>query len=135
MLRGAPAAARYLFDPRARKNAARGKGYPRRLGALELLGVVAGPVAYVRSVRRARVATAGHAAAEEPGGGVAVAAIELERGLAEIELGAGTGGVGDGGPPAQGSISRDPLGMVAGELNVGRGSAQSRATPARSAAS
>jgi GT2 family glycosyltransferase len=54
LLRRVPAGVRYLFDPTSRKNERKGAAYPRRLTALELAGMVVGPVGYLRSARATR---------------------------------------------------------------------------------
>lgn len=46
----------YLFGKRSRKNAKKQAGYPSELNRLELRGMLYGPVAYLRSRRRARQA-------------------------------------------------------------------------------
>jgi GT2 family glycosyltransferase len=50
----APRGARYFLSPGSRKNAGRDRGFPRALVALELAGVLYGPIAYVVSLARAR---------------------------------------------------------------------------------
>ena len=54
ILRRAPAAIAYLFNPRSRKNAGRGPEFPPRLKRLELLGLLNGPLGYYRSRRQPR---------------------------------------------------------------------------------
>jgi GT2 family glycosyltransferase len=55
VLSRAPAALRHLADPRSRKNAARGPGFPRRLVWLERAGLASGPAGYLLSrARRCR---------------------------------------------------------------------------------
>ena len=54
LLRAAPAGVGYLLDPRSRKNASRGAGYPRALTMLEGLGMLLGPLAYALSAYRSR---------------------------------------------------------------------------------
>jgi GT2 family glycosyltransferase len=49
LLRGVAAGARYFLSPDSRKNAARSESYPRRLRALEVLGMAWGPLAYLLS--------------------------------------------------------------------------------------
>ncbi len=50
----APRGARYFLSPTSRKNAARDRGFPLALVALELAGLLYGPIAYVVSLLRAR---------------------------------------------------------------------------------
>jgi O-antigen biosynthesis protein len=50
----APQGLRYLLSPASRKNAGRTSGFPRALVALELAGVLWGPLAYLVSVLRTR---------------------------------------------------------------------------------
>jgi O-antigen biosynthesis protein len=50
----APRGARYFLRPGSRKNAGRAHGFPRALVALELAGVLWGPLAYLASVLRTR---------------------------------------------------------------------------------
>lgn len=56
--RALPAAVRYLLAPDSPKNAKKTRKYPRSLTASELAGVLYGPVAYLRSRRRQRRASA-----------------------------------------------------------------------------
>jgi hypothetical protein len=49
-----PEGLRYLLDPSSAKNMRKGGGFPLSLRALELLGMVWGPLAYRRSLLRAR---------------------------------------------------------------------------------
>ena len=49
LVRAVPAGVRYARDPNSRKNAAKAPGFPRRLGWLERLGMLMGPVAYAVS--------------------------------------------------------------------------------------
>jgi GT2 family glycosyltransferase len=130
LLRAVPAGIRYIRDADSRKNASRGADYPRRLTALERLGMLAGPFAYASSRRRARrVARAApspsasgatrsrriaHASAPPPVAFVpgAVAAIELEHGLADLELGRSGEGVPYGSVLALVRLHGDPLALV-----------------------
>jgi GT2 family glycosyltransferase len=57
MVRRIPAGLSYLLSPGSHKNQHRGRDYPRHLAALELLGMVTGPPAYVRSRRRSGALT------------------------------------------------------------------------------
>ncbi|HWX51853.1 MAG TPA: glycosyltransferase, partial [Solirubrobacteraceae bacterium] len=124
MLAGAPAAVRYLLDSSSRKNAARGEGYPRRLIALELLGMLAGPAAYARSVRRAstlgRQDQPDHAPEREREAPAAVGAIDLERGLADIDLGCASDGLPYGSLHALVRLHGDPLAMVELQADEGK---------------
>jgi GT2 family glycosyltransferase len=52
LIRRFPSALRYLLNPASRKNAGKGGDFPRRLDALERLGLLVGPLAYVSSRRR-----------------------------------------------------------------------------------
>ena len=52
ILRLAPAGVRYALDPSSRKNADKPLDYPRSLHALERLGMVVGPGAYLAAVAR-----------------------------------------------------------------------------------
>jgi hypothetical protein len=52
LIRHFPSAVRYLLDPASRKNAGKGGGFPGRLDALELLGLLLGPLAYMSSARQ-----------------------------------------------------------------------------------
>lgn len=49
-----PRAVNYLLNPHSAKNRAKGPDYPGALSALELLGILYGPVAYVRSLASLR---------------------------------------------------------------------------------
>ena len=49
-----PAGVRYLLAPRSRKNIKKGSDYPRSLDRLERWGLIAGPLAYLRSRWRSR---------------------------------------------------------------------------------
>jgi len=49
-----PAAARLALDPRSRKNAKKGRGYPKELSRRELTGLALGPGLYLRTAWRAR---------------------------------------------------------------------------------
>jgi GT2 family glycosyltransferase len=60
-LRAVPAGIAYARDPTSRKNAETSTGYPQRLRWLERLGMLVGPVAYLRSVLRP-----GHGRGEPP---------------------------------------------------------------------
>jgi GT2 family glycosyltransferase len=53
LVRRIPGGVRHLFASDSRKNERKGAGYPRSLTVLELAGILAGPVGYVRS----RIAT------------------------------------------------------------------------------
>ncbi|MGO9956543.1 MAG: glycosyltransferase [Solirubrobacteraceae bacterium] len=57
MVRRVPRGLVYLFDPKSGKNRRKGAGFPRRLTLLELLGVLWGPWAYLRSRQIARSLT------------------------------------------------------------------------------
>ena len=57
MVRRIPAGMSYLLSPGSHKNQHRRRDYPRHLAALELLGMVTGPPAYVMSRRRAGALT------------------------------------------------------------------------------
>jgi GT2 family glycosyltransferase len=52
LIRRFPSALGYLLDPASRKNAGKGGGFPARLDALELLGLLFGPLAYISSARQ-----------------------------------------------------------------------------------
>jgi GT2 family glycosyltransferase len=54
VLRRAPRGLAYLLRPSSGKNQQKSASYPRELTALELLGVLSGPLAYFRRRRRAR---------------------------------------------------------------------------------
>ncbi len=54
VLRRIPAAVRHLRDPASRKNVGKREGYPRRLDAIERLGMLYGPAAYARALAAAR---------------------------------------------------------------------------------
>jgi GT2 family glycosyltransferase len=54
IVRRIPRGVSYLLSPRSRKNAVKGGHYPKRLDWLERLGLLLGPVAYLRSRRRSR---------------------------------------------------------------------------------
>jgi O-antigen biosynthesis protein len=59
-VRQLPRAAAHVLSPRSAKNARRPHDYPRELARLERLGMLAGPIAYLRSrgrTRRRRVST------------------------------------------------------------------------------
>jgi O-antigen biosynthesis protein len=56
LLRSVPAGIRYLREPISRKNAAKAADYPRRLNALERLGMLMGPAAYLTSAAKQRIA-------------------------------------------------------------------------------
>jgi GT2 family glycosyltransferase len=58
LVRRIPAGLGYLLSPSSHKNQHRQRDYPRQLAAIELLGMVTGPPAYVMSRRRSRVLTA-----------------------------------------------------------------------------
>lgn len=49
LVRQIPDAVRYLLDRESRKNAGKGSDFPARLDALELLGLLAGPIGYLCS--------------------------------------------------------------------------------------
>jgi GT2 family glycosyltransferase len=77
LVRAVPAGIRYARDPASRKNAGKGRDYPRRLDWLERLGMLAGPFAYLTSAlvaprrRRSRLpreATRAASAAAEANG-------------------------------------------------------------------
>lgn len=53
MLGRSPSAFRYLLDPTSRKNAGKGSHFPRYLDVFERMGLLLGPLAYMRSLRRA----------------------------------------------------------------------------------
>jgi GT2 family glycosyltransferase len=57
MVRRVPAGLSYLLSPGSRKNQHRHRDYPRHLVALELLGMVTGPPAYLMSRRRSGALT------------------------------------------------------------------------------
>jgi hypothetical protein len=50
LLRMVPAGVRYALNPDSRKNAGKAPDYPRRLDALERLGMLVGPAAYLASL-------------------------------------------------------------------------------------
>jgi O-antigen biosynthesis protein len=52
LIRYFPSALKYLLDPGSRKNAGKGNDFPGKLEALELLGLLLGPLAYVSSRRQ-----------------------------------------------------------------------------------
>ncbi|MDD5371316.1 MAG: glycosyltransferase [Anaerolineaceae bacterium] len=52
----APAGLAYLISPQSRKNAKKQAGYPQELNRLEKKGMLSGPIAYLRSRRRAQKA-------------------------------------------------------------------------------
>jgi cellulose synthase/poly-beta-1,6-N-acetylglucosamine synthase-like glycosyltransferase len=54
ILRRLPIGLVYLLNPRSKKNRGKSKSFPPLLTALELAGVLVGPVAYLRSRRRIR---------------------------------------------------------------------------------
>jgi O-antigen biosynthesis protein len=54
LLRRIPAGLRYELDPASHKNAGKGSGYPKQLDWLGRLGMIAGPLLYLASRRRAR---------------------------------------------------------------------------------
>jgi GT2 family glycosyltransferase len=54
VLRRLPAGARHVLSPGSRKNAGKTSTFPRELSRLERLGVLCGPVDYLRSRRRAQ---------------------------------------------------------------------------------
>jgi hypothetical protein len=57
MVRRIPAGLAYLLSPGSHKNQHRRRDYPRHLAALELLGMLTGPPAYVMSRRRSGALT------------------------------------------------------------------------------
>jgi cellulose synthase/poly-beta-1,6-N-acetylglucosamine synthase-like glycosyltransferase len=59
IVRRLPPGAQYLLSPRSKKNHGKSATFPPSLTRLELLGVIVGPVAYLRSRRRARRLGAG----------------------------------------------------------------------------
>lgn len=60
VLRRLPAGLVHVLAPSSPKNAGKSRAYPPVLTALELLGVAVGPVAYLRSRRRARALLTAH---------------------------------------------------------------------------
>jgi O-antigen biosynthesis protein len=54
IVRRLPAGARHLLSPTSAKNRGKSAGFPRQLTRLEQLGMVCGPVAYLRSRHRVR---------------------------------------------------------------------------------
>jgi GT2 family glycosyltransferase len=112
ILRSAPSAIRYTFDPRSRKNASRGADYPLRLVLLEHLGMLTGPFAYLLSRRRAQAAAQGPSCEVPDDAPAAVRAIDLERPLADLELGSSAAGCPYGSLNALVRIHGDPLAMV-----------------------
>jgi GT2 family glycosyltransferase len=67
VLRRLPAGASHVLSPTSRKNKGKSTTFPRVLTRLERMGILCGPVAYLRSRRRGRRLLAGTAA--EPSGG------------------------------------------------------------------
>ena len=135
ILRGAPAGVRYMLNPRSRKNAARGEGYPRGLAALELLGMVAGPAAYLRSVLAARAhrEPAERTTASAHDAPTAMGMLDLERGLADIELGSS----GEGPYASMRALVRlhgDPLTVIDVPASDGRVTAAAQAWAVRTQA-
>jgi len=63
-----PRAAAHVLSPRSRKNARRPRDYPRELARLERRGMLAGPVAYLRSRARQREFTRAHPGASRSAG-------------------------------------------------------------------
>ncbi|SFF51166.1 glycosyltransferase [Blastococcus tunisiensis] len=59
VLRRIPLGVRYLLSPGSKKNLGKSTTFPPVLTRLELLGVLCGPVAYLRSRRRARAVLSG----------------------------------------------------------------------------
>ena len=57
--RRVPLALRHLRDPASRKNVRKGPDYPRVFDWIERAGMVAGPLAYLRSPRHERRLAAG----------------------------------------------------------------------------
>jgi hypothetical protein len=55
-MRRIPQGLGYMLSPRSPKNRSKGASYPRELTALELKGMLYGPVAYLRGRRQAREA-------------------------------------------------------------------------------
>ena len=54
ILRRVPAGTRYLLSPTSKKNQGKSAGFPPELTRLERLGLLCGPVAYLRSRHRIR---------------------------------------------------------------------------------
>jgi GT2 family glycosyltransferase/peptidoglycan/xylan/chitin deacetylase (PgdA/CDA1 family) len=66
VLRRVPAGALYLLDGHSRKNAGKGADFPRRLTALERLGLLVGPAAYLESRRQSRSIATGASSPDLP---------------------------------------------------------------------
>ncbi len=87
LLRAAPRGVRYALDPTSTKNAARGGDYPGKLVRRERLGMLAGPVAYLRSARASAVRSEPTGAPEDAFAPSSAGAVDLDQQLADIELG------------------------------------------------
>jgi GT2 family glycosyltransferase len=87
LLRRAIAGLAYLLDPHSRKNARKGTDYPTILTVLEWLGIVAGPIGYALSARRARAEAGRSPVGDRRFATAAARVVELERPLGEIRLG------------------------------------------------
>jgi GT2 family glycosyltransferase len=123
LVRAAPAGLRYALDARSRKNASRGADYPRALTALELLGVLAGPLAYAISAQRVRSALSPQLGQDAHFTPSAVGVLELEEPLVDRELGESVAGAAYGSLVALVRLHGDPLTMVEVAVEHGRVSA------------
>jgi O-antigen biosynthesis protein len=119
LLRAAPAGMRYVLNPHSRKNAPRGRDYPRMLTMLERFGMLVGPPAYALSTGRSRTALQRPIAHDEQFVPSAVSVIELDQALADVELGHSADGREYGSLLALVRLHGDPLRMI--EVPVERG--------------
>ena len=121
LLRKVPAGVMHVLDPDSRKNAAKGEGYPPALTALERLGMLIGPIAYVRSVYRSRRSARTSPLAGENGFvPSAVGVIDLDRPLPNVKLGRREDGNRYGSLVALVRLHGDPLGTIEVPASVDR---------------
>lgn len=121
LARALPAGLSYARDPASRKNAGRDPRYPRELRALEWLGMLIGPVAWLWSAFSARHQAAA-AAIDGEGDGfkpTATRTLDLEQPLADLELGRSQDGSPYGSLLALVRLHGEPLGATEVALQDG----------------
>jgi GT2 family glycosyltransferase len=127
LLRAAPAGVGHLLSPSSRKNAPRGSDYPVTLTMLERLGMLVGPLAYVLSTLRMRKLSRGPRPGETPFVPAAIAVLELEDGLRDLELGPSPEGGEYGALLALVRMHGDPLATIEVAAEHGRITAEALA--------
>ncbi|HSS05100.1 MAG TPA: glycosyltransferase [Solirubrobacterales bacterium] len=127
LLRATPAGVRYLLDSRSRKNASRDRDYPRMLTVFERLGMLAGPLAFAFSARRAKAAPPDPDSSDMPFLPATMSTIELDHELVEVKLGRSSENCDYGSLCALVRLHGDPLAMVEIPAAEGRVSADALA--------